>query len=67
MITEQPNTLDKIKTLFRSRRFWIGLSGVFIVCSDAFLGEGTVDPETVQQITLIVAAWILGDSLRVTA
>ena len=59
--------LEKFKAMFKSRRFWVGVSGVLVICADSVLGEGTVNPETVQMVTLLAAAWIVGDSLRETA
>ena len=58
--------LEKFKAMVKSRRFWVGVSGVLVICADSVLGEGTVDPETVQMVTLLAAAWIVGDSLRET-
>ena len=58
--------LDKFKAMFRSRRFWVGVAGVAVVLADTVFGEGTVDPETVQSVVLLAAAWIVGDSLRLT-
>ena len=59
--------VDKLKTMVKSRRFWVGVAGLVVVFADAVFGEGTVNPETVTNVTLVVAAWIVGDSLRVTA
>ena len=59
--------LEKFKAMFKSRRFCVGVSGVLVICADSVLGEGTVNPETVQMVTLLAAAWIVGDSLRETA
>ena len=59
--------VDKLKSMVRSRRFWIGVSGMVIIAADSLLGEGTVNPETVQSVVLLAAAWIVGDSLRATA
>ena len=59
--------MEKLKALVRSRRFWVGVSGMLVICADTFLGQGTMNPETVQMVTLLVAAWIVGDSLRETA
>ena len=58
--------VTKIKAMLHSRRFWLGIAGTIVAFSNALFGEGTLNPETVQQITLLVAAWIVGDSLRVT-
>tara|TARA_Y100000590_G_scaffold457333_1_gene609747 strand:- start:481 stop:663 length:183 start_codon:yes stop_codon:yes gene_type:complete len=57
---------EKVKALVKSRRFWVGVAGMVVICADAILGEGTVNPDTVQQVVLLAAAWIVGDSLRVT-
>ena len=58
--------VDKLKAMFKSRRFWVGVSGLVVVFADAVFGEGSVNPETVTNVTLVAAAWIVGDSLRVT-
>ena len=57
---------EKVKSLIRSRRFWVGVAGMIVICADSLLGEGTINPETVQTVTLLAAAWIVGDSLRET-
>jgi len=57
----------KLKTLINSRRFWVGVAGMLVICADAVFGEGTLNPETVQMVTLLAGAWIVGDSLRETA
>ncbi len=58
--------MSKVHALLRSRRFWVGVAGLLVVCADTFMGEGAVDPEVVQNVTLLAAAWIVGDSLRIT-
>ena len=59
--------MEKFKALVRSRRFWVGVSGMLVICADTLVGEGSINPDTVQAVTLLVAAWIVGDSLRETA
>ena len=59
--------MEKLRALVRSRRFWVGVSGMIVICADTLAGEGTINPDTVQAVTLLVAAWIVGDSLRETA
>ena len=59
--------MEKVRALVRSRRFWVGVSGMLVICADTLMGEGTINPDTVQAVTLLVAAWIVGDSLRETA
>ena len=58
--------VDKLKAMVQSRRFWVGVAGVVVICADTIFGEGTVNPETVQSVVLLAAAWIVGDSLRLT-
>ena len=58
--------VDKAKAVLRSRRFWVGVAGVVVVFADGIFGEGTFAPETVQSVVLLAAAWIVGDSLRLT-
>ena len=58
--------IDKLKAMFRSRRFWVGVAGLVVVCSDSLFGEGTINPDTITSVTLLAAAWIVGDSLRLT-
>ena len=59
--------MEKVRALIRSRRCWVGVSGMIVICADTLVGEGTINPDTVQAVTLLVAAWIVGDSLRETA
>ncbi|MHC4690831.1 MAG: hypothetical protein ACYS5F_14545 [Planctomycetota bacterium] len=56
--------MDKLKSVWISRRVWVAVAGVAVACADT-LGI-TVDPETVQYIVLLAASWIVGDSLRKT-
>lgn len=58
--------MTKFKTMLQSRRFWVGVAGMLVICADSFFGEGTLNPETVQMVTLLAGAWIVGDSLRET-
>ena len=59
--------MTKFQSMFKSRRFWGGSAALAVTCADTFFGEGVVDPDTVQHVTMLVAAWIVGDSLRETA
>ena len=59
--------MTKFQAMFKSRRFWGGIAALAVTCADTFFGEGVVDPDTVQHVTMLVAAWIVGDSLRETA
>jgi len=58
--------MSKLKAMLQSRRFWVAVSGLVIVCADTVLGEGTLDPTMVTNVVLIAGAWIVGDSLRIT-
>ena len=58
--------VDKLKAMLKSRRFWVGVAGVVVICADTLFGAGTLNPETVQSVVLLAAAWIVGDSLRLT-
>ena len=49
-----------------SRRFWVAVAGMVVVCADTLFGAGTVNPETITNVVLIAGAWIVGDSLRAT-
>ena len=57
---------DKFKAMVRSRRFWVGVAGLVVICADTLFGEGTINPDTVTSVVLLAAAWIVGDSLRLT-
>ncbi len=55
---------NKIKTLVKSRRFWVAVGGVVFVVTD---GIGLpLSAEHVDHVVLIAGAWIVGDSLRAT-
>ena len=56
----QPAHVSKDEAKFIDRK---GLLGEIVVKS---MGSGTINPETVQMVTLLAGAWIVGDSLRVT-
>jgi len=59
--------MTKLKSMVSSRRFWVAVAGMVVVCADTIFGEGTVNPDTVMQVTLLAGAWIVGDSLRETS
>jgi hypothetical protein len=56
--------MDKLQSVWKSRRVWVAIAGVAVACADS-LGI-TIDPETVQYVVLLAASWIVGDSLRKT-
>ena len=55
---------DKLKALLPSRRFWAAVSGGVVVLTGG-LGF-PVSPEVVEQFVILIAAWILGDSITKT-
>jgi hypothetical protein len=54
--------MDKIFSLFRSRRFWVAIAGVGVLFADPF----GLDPAQVSDTILVLSAWIVGDSLSKT-
>jgi len=55
--------MDKLKSLLRSRRFWIAVLGMVAVVAHEGFG---LDESQVLTIGGIVVAWIIGDTLRRT-
>jgi hypothetical protein len=55
----------KIQALLQSRRFWVAVAGVVAVATES-LGITTLSTEQIQNIVLLCASWIVGDSLRKT-
>ncbi len=62
--TEEEQTMSKLETAFRSRRVWLAVAGVAVAMSEE-LGV-SIPPETIEQIVMVFAAWIIGDSVRKT-
>ena len=54
--------VEKLRTLVKSRRFWVAVPGVDAVTTDA-LGLG-LSQEMVTNFVILGAAWIVGESLR---
>jgi len=54
----------KIKSLFTSRRFWAVVSGFAAILAKEF--DFPIDPDTLQQYIILIAAWVVGDSLNKT-
>ena len=53
-----------MQAIFRSKRFWIAVSGVIAVA----IGDRLpIDEDQIQQVVMLLAAWIVGDSLRQTS
>jgi hypothetical protein len=55
----------KIQALLQSRRFWVAVAGVLAVTTES-LGVTTLNSDQIQNIVLLCASWIVGDSVRKT-
>ena len=55
--------VDKLKTLVKSRRFWVAVGGVVTVLLQDTIG---IPEETANSVVAIGIAWIVGYSLRTT-
>ena len=55
----------KIQALFQSRRFWVAVAGIVAVTTES-LGITTLNSDQIQNIVLLCASWIVGDSVRKT-
>jgi hypothetical protein len=49
--------------IFKSKRFWLAVVGVI---SAAFGEQLPISQEQLTQIVMLIAAWIVGDSMRPT-
>jgi len=58
------DSINPINDLLKSRRFWAFVGSVAGALAVSF--GLNLDPALVQQIVLVVAAWIVGDSWRIT-
>ena len=56
--------MDKIKSLFASRRFWVAVAAGLVAGAKQLGFE--LSPDLVTNAVLICSAWIVGDSLRET-
>lgn len=56
--------MDKITSLLQSRRAWAVAAGILLVVLHQGLG---IDEDTATKIVALVAAWVLGDSIKNTA
>jgi len=52
-----------MQMLLRSKRFWLAVASAIAVASRDYL---PLSEQQIQDIVLVVAAWIVGDSLRST-
>jgi hypothetical protein len=63
LVFREACTVDKIRSLTNSRRFWTAVGGVLIVLCNEQLG---LSEEDATKVIGIMVAWILGDSLNKT-
>jgi hypothetical protein len=56
---------NKVQALFQSRRFWVAVAGIVAVTTES-LGITTLSSDQIQNIVLLCASWIVGDSVRKT-
>jgi hypothetical protein len=56
---------SKIQALLQSRRFWVAVAGVLAVTTES-LGVTTLNSDQIQNIVMLCASWIVGDSVRKT-
>jgi hypothetical protein len=54
--------MDKVKSLFVSRRFWVAVAALGNTVANPF----GLDPALVEQSILLASVWIVGDSLNKT-
>ncbi len=47
--------------VFKSKRFWFALASLIAIVSQQFI---PLSEEQVQAVVMIIASWIVGDSLR---
>jgi|TARA_R110000744_G_scaffold86368_28_gene168884 uncharacterized membrane protein len=57
--------MDKVKSLLKSRRFWVSAVGLVGIVSSELFGFA-LDTEQVVGIVTIVVAWVIGDTVRET-
>ena len=57
--------MSKVKSLLLSRRFWVSAVGLAAVVTSDVLGV-ELNQEQIIGVITIVAAWVLGDTLRET-
>tara|TARA_R110000744_G_scaffold153073_1_gene267381 strand:- start:439 stop:615 length:177 start_codon:yes stop_codon:yes gene_type:complete len=56
--------MDKVKSLLKSRRFWVSAVGLAAVVSSELFGF-TLDTDQIVGVVTIVTAWVIGDTVRV--
>ncbi len=57
--------MDKVKSLLKSRRFWVSAVGLVGVCSSELFGV-ELDTEQIAGVATIVVVRVIGDTVRET-
>ena len=55
----------KVNSLLRSRRFWLLVAGMIAVFAEDVFGL-SLETRQLEEVVMLFAAWIVGDSLRET-
>ena len=56
----------KLASLCESRRFWISVAGIAVAVSQHMGNPLGISEEQIHDIVLLLAAWVVGDSVRKT-
>ena len=56
---------DKLKSLLKSRRFWVAAAGVIVVVAGESFGIN-LDETQILAVAGVIIAWITGDTFRRT-
>lgn len=56
--------MEKIKSIFKSRRFWFATAGVVAIVAKHLGME--ISEEELQNVVLIIVSWIFADGIRET-
>jgi len=57
--------MDKVKSLLKSRRFWVAAIGLVSVVASETLGIELNQDQLIGVVTIVVA-WVIGDTIRET-
>jgi|TARA_R110000824_G_scaffold89131_1_gene218784 uncharacterized membrane protein len=57
--------MDKVKSLLKSRRFWVSAVALTAVVASELFGL-TLDTDQIVGVITIVTGWVIADTVRVT-
>jgi len=57
--------MDKVKSLLKSRRFWVSAVALAAVVASELFGF-TLDTDQIVGVITIVTGWVIADTVRVT-